>query len=101
MTLIASYPAIPQTTAECPVVSSEFVYLHGKAEDRVGFDIPYLLADTATLAEGVYPVVFNGDAGYTLYFWRRDRPRGLVVQNTDQEAVAYATRAMHERKPWL
>ncbi len=101
MTIIASYPDVPQTTAENPVVSSEFVYLHGEAEEKVGFDIPYLLADTATLAEGVYPVVCNGEAGYTLYFWRLSLPRGLVVKNTDQKAVAYAQRAMHARQSWL
>lgn len=78
------------------------VYLHGRAEEEAGFDIPDSNVDLNVFENGVYPVRVNGNPGYTLFFWRATNgtrmPRGLVVKDTDTQGVAFA-RHQHAQAP--
>lgn len=77
------------------------VYLHGKAEDEAGFDIPSSNINLRNLDNGVYEALLNGRGVYTLFMWRASNTgmlRGLVVDNTEKQAVAYA-RELYNRQP--
>ena len=70
------------------------VYLHGEAEDAVGFDIPCTNVDLFDVELGVHPVLLDGQEGYTLFLWKNPiMPtllRGLVVKDSDAEGYAHA-----------
>lgn len=89
-------------TPEGMVSGGVGVYLHGQAEADCGFDIPDSNIDLNTLSNGIHPAHLNGEPGYTLFLWRSSAPRlrGLVVKDTDTEAVSFA-RERYRAQPHL
>lgn len=83
------------------------VYMHGELEDESGWDIPFSATNFRELQDGLYPATFNGDEGYTLYFWQDQldvnvfRPRGLLVRNTDEVSAEYAKNRFNEKARFL
>ena len=70
-----------------------FIYLHGKIEEIVGYDIINHI-DPIPTEDGIYSaeVVFNNtEYECTMYVWNlKTHVRGLVVLNNDEESKKYA-----------
>jgi hypothetical protein len=82
------------------------VYFHGTVEAAAGFDIVALnenhsMRDYFTQCETKQ--VFAYGLECTMFTWRcdRNRIRGLVVANNDQEAMEYARQAFREKRDSL
>jgi hypothetical protein len=87
-----------------------FVYAHGELEERAGFDVLTLrygqipLPDTGEpLACRVWIVRERREVEALLFFWTKKESsgtinRGLVVLSSNPEDVAFASRAMQERR---
>ena len=81
------------------------VYLHGEAEDEVGFDIPNSNVDLFEIEQGIHPVLLDGKPGYTLFLWSHPNLtsllRGFVVKNSDAQGYAHAQEGYKNRPQFL
>lgn len=83
------------------------VYMHGDLEDECGWDIPFCAVNFREIEDGIYPATFNGEEGYSLYYWQKEldinyyKPRGLLVRNADLEAARYAAGKMNENAEYF
>lgn len=78
-------------------------YIHGHLQQLLGFDI-FAFASPVPVYTGIYPakvLTLSDDA--TLFLWKDKNGtiHGLVVDNKDEEDVAYATKAYNERRTHL
>lgn len=83
------------------------VYMHGELESESGWDIPFSATNFKNIETGLYPATFNGEDGYTLYFWQKQldvkvfQPRGLLVRDTDTLSAEYAKNRFNEQSTFL
>jgi hypothetical protein len=86
------------------------VYLHGKAQDELGFDLAVLVDGRMPDTQGKYTCYIHDKEGY-LYLWlspwtvktigsnvKKEQLKGLVVYASDLEAQQYAFKCMTERR---
>lgn len=81
-----------------------YVYLHGKLEEKTGFDIvdTKTKKETENISEGIHDVevVFPDGTSESakLFYWHgKYIPRGLIVSPTDEEAMKYAQECFDNR----
>ena len=78
-------------------------YLHGKLQSDNEFDIFGIVGEAPKYA-GIYPCdVLGIDENCTFYFWIGvdNRPHGLVVANSDIDAVMYAEKEFNKKSSIL
>lgn len=80
------------------------IYLHGKLQDAVGYDICAIGMDPIEV--GVYPVKVSGyDKPCTAYIWRlpwlNGIGRGLIVDSNDVEGNKEALKSYKTREELL
>jgi hypothetical protein len=73
------------------------VYLHGKLEELVGFDLFSTLEPNESLEDGIYDADFDGQC-CKLFLWNSvERRRGLVVLCNDAKSIEYAQECFHRK----
>ncbi len=85
--------------------NGSFVYLHGKLEDKNGFDLVEYI-DPLPCEDGEYDaeVQFANRERLScrLYFWHANgMQKGLVVLPDDEEAAIYAEKCLKDKAEFL
>ena len=78
------------------------IYVHGRAEDELHFDIPYLINGQMPITEGTYECVVGGKVGLVTMWDTNAKSdytvfKGLVYYVDDHKAATYARRCAVER----